>query len=487
MTGCAARRIGMNIAKNAMIAFAAFLAGVGTVSAEERFEAGFARVDITPPIGTPLSGYYGRRVSDGVLDPLYARCLAVSDGKSRALVLSIDNLQMYDRTFAAVRAEISRKTGLPLEAIFLACTHTHTGPVSYVPTNAASSSVTVNLEDAALTRESNRITAEGCAAAGVKALADLSPASIRMGRGVAKGISFIRRYRMKDGSVRTNPGVNNPNIDFAFGEPDEQLQLVRFVREGKPEIALVNFQCHPDTISGTKISADWPGLSCGYLEAAMHGSVCAIFVNGAQGDTNHIRTKVAPGEVVPKRYEMAHHMARVVAGAALAAWGTCAQVEAGKVSAKICGVKVTPNKGSPEELKMAEERVALHKAGRSKEIPGAGMERTANIAAAYRMLEMRNVPDPAELKISMVTIGKSLAFCGFPGEPFTWMGTELKAQSPFRMTVPACCVNGSRGYFPVKSAYTTGGYENATSRYKAGTAERLVDGMLKELNIAFGK
>ena len=57
MTGCAARRIGMNIAKNAMIAFAAFLAGVGTVSAEERFEAGFARVDITPPIGTPLSGY----------------------------------------------------------------------------------------------------------------------------------------------------------------------------------------------------------------------------------------------------------------------------------------------------------------------------------------------------------------------------------------------------------------------------------------------
>jgi hypothetical protein len=61
------------------------------------------------------------------------------------------------------------------------------------------------------------------------------------------------------------------------------------------------------------------------------------------------------------------------------------------------------------------------------------------------------------------------------------MGTELKRRSPFAMTIPACCVNGQRGYFPIKSAYTDGGYENATSRFKAGTAERLVDGALEQL------
>ena len=39
------------------------------------FKVGYAKVDITPKIGTTLSGYYSRRVSDGVLDPLYARCV----------------------------------------------------------------------------------------------------------------------------------------------------------------------------------------------------------------------------------------------------------------------------------------------------------------------------------------------------------------------------------------------------------------------------
>jgi len=477
----------MNTVKCAAMCLAAVLATGATASETNGFMAGFARIDITPPIGTPLAGYYHRRVSDGVRDPLYARCLAVSDGKNRALVLSIDNLHLCQSVFQKTRETIARKTGLPIGSVFLACTHTHTGPVTYIPADLASGGLNMNMkvEDTELVNLSNMMTAERCADAGLTALADLAPATILMGRGEAKGISFIRRYRMKDGTVRTNPGANNPKIDCALGEPDEQLQLVRFVREGKPQIALVNFQCHPDTISGSKISADWPGLSCGYLEGAMNGSVCAIFLNGAQGDTNHIKTDVKPGEVVPRHYDMAHHMARTVAGAALAVWGKCSKVEAGAVSAGVFDVDVEPNKGTDEELKTAAKYVELHKTGRGSEIPGVGMEHTANVAAAYRMLQTSKMPDTVQLPVSIVAIGKTLAFCGFPGEPFTWMGTEVKARSPFAMTMPGCCVNGARGYFPVKSAYTIGGYENATSRYRAGTAERLVEGMLKNLDALY--
>ena len=453
-------------------------AGVATLCAGD-FKAGFARMDITPPTGIPLAGYYHRRVSDGVLDPLYARCLAISDGDTHALVFSIDNIHLSNTVYDDVRTAISKKTGVPLEAVFLACTHTHTGPVSRVQKKDASRGAVISSEDADVTQASNMMTAERCAEAGAQALADLTPATVMIGRGEAKGISFVRRYRMKDGTVRTNPGVRNPNIDCPLGEPDEQLQLIRFVREGKPEIALVNFQCHPDTIGGTKISADWPGLSCGYLEAAMSGSVRAIFVNGAQGDTNSTNIK---GDIVKKGYERANHMARVVAGAALATWGRCEPVEAGTISAATFRVKATPNKGTEEEIKAAREYVKLHKAGRTSEIPGVGMSRTAVIAKAYRILHTKNMPDTVELPVSIITIGKSIAFCGFPGEPFTWMGTEVKARSPFRMTIPACCVNGSYGYFPVKSAYTNGGYENATTRYTAGTAERLVEAALKELH-----
>jgi neutral ceramidase len=450
--------------------------GAGGAAAAGTFKAGYNRIDVTPPLGTPMSGYYHRRLADGVLDPLHARCLALSDGESRALVYSVDNLQIPDAVTADIKAEITRKTGVPAEAIFIACTHTHTGP-----STALSGSVSTLPEDEDTIRFSNRILAARCADAGVRALEDLAPAKLLLGRGEAKNISFIRRFRMKDGTTRTNPGTNNPEVECALGEPDEQVQLVRFVRDGKKEIALINFQCHPDVISGTKFSADWPGLASTYLERAMDNEIEALLINGAQGDTNHLRPKTAPGEIVPRRYEMSKHMARTIVGAALSAWGTCAPAPAGKVRAAMPAVKVLTNKGKPEEIPLAEKYVNLHKTGRAKEIPGVGMEHTANTAAAYRILELKDAPAETELRVSVVTVGQTLAFGGFPGEPFTWMGTELKDKSPFTMTIPACTVNGSRGYFPVKSAYGPGGYENATSRFKAGVAERLVEGTLQQM------
>jgi hypothetical protein len=302
-----------------------------------------------------------------------------------------------------------------------------------------------------------------------------------MGRGEAKGISFMRRYRMKDGTVRTNPGMGNPDVVCPLGVPDEQLQMVRFVRSGKREIAMMNFQCHPDTIGGTRFSADWPGLACGYLEHAMDGNVDAILINGAQGDTNHLRVKKNPGEVIPERYEMAKHMGRVVAGAALSVWGICVPAKTGKVQAAVRNVRALTNKGRPDEVPIAAKYVKLHRSGRGREIPGIGMEHTANVAAAYRIMELKDSPEEVDVPVSVVAIEDSLAFGGFPGEPFTWMGTELKRRSPFAMTFPACCVNGMQDYFPTRSAYADGGYENASSRFKAGIAESLVDGAVMQM------
>ena len=472
----------MKIAVCLMMSVAFAVVGVKADGSVD-FKAGYAKVDITPKLGVTLSGYYCRRVSDGVLDPLYARCVAVSDGSANALILSIDNLHPVNSVYMDIRKAVSAKTGVPLDAIFLACTHIHTGPGTRVPSVKGNARhwEKVNQADISAIENSNRQIAEGCAKAAAEALADLASAAMLMGRGEAKGISFIRRYRMKDGTVRTNPGMGNPNIECPLGEPDEQLQLVRFVRSGKREIAVINFQCHPDTIGGNKFSADWPGLACTYLERAMDGTVDAILINGAQGDTNHCRVKKAPGEVIPSRYEMAKHMGRVVAGSALSVWGTCASAKPGKVQATVRQVKALTNKGRPEELPLAEKYVELHVSGRGSEIPGVGMEKTANVAAAYRMLELKDSPEEVELPVSVVAIGDSLAFGGFPGEPFTWIGTEVKSRSPFAMTIPACCVNGQRGYFPVKSAYTDGGYENATSRFKPGIAERLVDGAIAQL------
>ena len=76
------------------------------------------------------------------------------------------------------------------------------------------------------------------------------------------------------------------------------VQVVRFKRAlPKKEIVVVNFQNHPDVIGGFKVSADWPGFVRRTVEAALDGVNC-LFVNGAQGDTNHIIVDPRPGENV---------------------------------------------------------------------------------------------------------------------------------------------------------------------------------------------
>ena len=64
--------------------FVALVAASVAVAGE--FKAGFARVDITPPLGSFMPGYYVDRRAKQVLDPLQINCVAFSDGKEIANV-----------------------------------------------------------------------------------------------------------------------------------------------------------------------------------------------------------------------------------------------------------------------------------------------------------------------------------------------------------------------------------------------------------------
>ena len=56
--------------------------------------AGFARVNITPPMGMPIAGYYQVRLADKVLDELEANAVAVAAGEERLLLVSVDILEL---------------------------------------------------------------------------------------------------------------------------------------------------------------------------------------------------------------------------------------------------------------------------------------------------------------------------------------------------------------------------------------------------------
>ena len=450
------------------------------------FKAGFARMDITPPMGTPLAGYYNYRASDGVLDPLEATCVAVSDGTRTALLVTIDHLHLANTLYDAARTAAAKAANVPPEAVYIAATHTHLGPVGGLPRYLDDKSAEERARVKALIDAANAKIVDQIAAAGKAAVSDLAPAEIRLATGSCPGVSFIRRYRMKDGSSRTNPGTTNPDIAHPIGTPDDTVQLVRFVREGKPDIAVVNFQTHPDTIGGTKCSADWPGVLRRTVEKALDGEALVAFFNGAQGDTNHC---VYPADSLPpqkKGYSRAVNMGRKLAGTVLGLWGYTWPAESGNVAFKIATVQIPAKPVDPAKLDHYRKVRDLHLQGRRKELVelcGPGMEVTTAVAEALNCLGLaKGKTTSFEMPVSCVTIGHTIAFGGFPGEPFTQLGRTLKEKSKFKMTIPTCTTNGSFGYLPEESAYAEGGYEQRSSRYASGVGERLVQGLLATLD-----
>ena len=447
--------------------------------------AGFARVNINPMMGILINGYYEEREANGILDDLEINAVALSSGADTVVLLSLDSCFIATSTVTDFRRRIGKATGLDIEAILIHTTHSHTAPYAELDSCQADG------EKARLIIEYQNFLRRKLIDATKLAIADLKPAKMGYAVGQAPNVAFVRRFRMKDGSVRTNPGVNNPDIVAPIGDVDERVNLLRFDREGADSIAVVNMGNHPDTVGGCKISADWPGFARRSLEKAIDGVKC-IFFNGAEGDVNHVNVHPAKGDFndmfidfddVSRGYGHARHIGRVIAGGVMQIWDkvTYTAVDSIKYANRV--VDMPSNMPNPEDMPLAHKYNDLHNAGRDDEIPFKGMMLTTVVAEAWRMVRLEHGPESFSMPFSAISIG-NVAFFGVPGEPFTGIGRGVKESEGFDMVLPVCLANGNEDYFPMKDAYDEGGYEARCSLFKAGVAEKMIEigrEMLKEL------
>ncbi len=441
-----------------------------------KLKVGFKRVNITPMLGIALSGYFVPRHADGVLDDLELNVLALGVDEKRILLISVDLEGVKMSVLNSFRAHISAKTGVPADAIFIAATHTHTGPVTRDDAFIATE------EEAALAEEYTDFLEHRMTDAVVMALADMKPAHMGFGVGQAPNVAFIRRFRMKDGSIRTNPGVDNPDVEAPVGEVDERVNVLRFDREGAESIVLVNFANHPDVVGGCKISADWPGMTRRTVEKVLDNTKCMLF-NGAQGDVNHVNIHPRGGysnglfmdfDDVARGYAHAQYIARVVTGGVLQAFDKVLYEDVERLEAAQRLIRVPANTPLPQELPQARIYNDLHRAGRDEEIPFKGMMLTTVVAEAERMVKLADGPEYFEMPLSAVCIG-DVALLGVPGEPFGGVGRALRGTDGYAAVLTCCLTNGNEGYFPMRDAYDEGGYEARSSSFKAGVAELIVD------------
>ncbi len=437
-------------------------------------KTGFSRLCITPPLGTPLSGYYEARFTKGVLDDLYVTAVAFDDGEKRSIVMAVDIIMLDQAQCAAYIEQISKYCSLPMDAIFVTCSHTHTGPM--LGKDFAS-----DLCGSPHYEEFLGIQMRDAAA---YALEDLTESKFYTAEGKAEKISFIRRFRMKDGSVQTNPGINNPLVDHALGTPNETVKLLKIERDNNDDIFIVNFGVHPDTIGGEYISADYPGFVCSTIEDAIPDTKC-MFLQAPQGDVNHINPFPSGGDSngleitfdgCPRGYEHAKHMGRAIAGAVLQICDKAAEIEADVIRYATSTITIPSNQEN-HRLEEARKIFELHESGRDDQIPFEAMELTTVVAEAKRIVQLENGPESFSFTLTAIKIG-DFAFAGIPGEPFTEIANRIYAGSPFDTTILCCLTNGGDTYFPTSSAFDEGGYEARSSRLKKGGDDIVVNGMV---------
>ena len=444
-------------------------------------QAGFSRVNITPPLGTEIVGYFHPRYAKGVLDELEINALALTTGADKVLLMSADLCSINNAVQEKICENISKATGLTADQIFVHSTHTHTGPVVNLTGKNGMATGGGNTEAETITREYSQMLCRKFADAAVMALADLKPAKMGWAVGHAPNIAFVRRFRMKDGKVRTNPGVGNPDILHPIGDVDERVNVLRFDREGGETIVLANMGCHPDVVGGDLISGDWPTLFRHRMEKTLD-NVKAMFFNGAQGDVNHVNVNAKGGDLndmfhdfddVARGYGHARHMANVMTGAVLQVFDKVNYVDVDSIRSKLETISIPSQMPKPEELPLARKYNELHMAGKDDEIPFEGMELTTVVAEAARMLRLEHGPAEFKLNLTAVAIG-NVALAGIPGEPFNGVGIGIKKAEGWDLVLPCCLTNGSEGYFPMQDSYDEGGYEARSSRWKAGAAEILI-------------
>ena len=190
----------------------------------------------------------------------------------------------------------------------------------------------------------------------ILALADMKSAKMGFGVGTAPELAFVRRFLMKDGTTKTNPQINDPDVVRPIGKADHRVNVLRFDREGAETLVLVNYGNHPDVIGGCKLSADWPGALRREVERIIPKTRC-IFLNGALGDVNHINCfpKIKEEERMGESafghgYEYSQYMGRALACTVAQVYDFTKYREVSSVSFAQEMITVKTNMPRPEEM-----------------------------------------------------------------------------------------------------------------------------------------
>lgn len=418
--------------------------------------AGFVTLDITPPLGVCLAGHFNVRHAIGIHDPLTAQVVVLEREGTLLAMLGTDLIAVPAELTAAVRERVQEATGLPPEHLMLWATHTHAGPA------------VLPIFDEPPDEDYVAVLTKQLVGGVTAALNKLQPAGLRVAHGQEARVAHNRRYRLKDGSVRTNPGVGNPEVVAVDGPMDPTVAALFVDTAEGLGAAIVNYACHLDVLGNGNFlfSADYPYYMRQALQAAFGRSLVIPFANGPCGNINHI-------DVFARRrqggYDHARMMGRMLAGEVLKIEPWAKALEIGELWGR-SRVLQLPRRPY-NEAEIAEFRAALAD-DRIAETAYAKVRARTHLA----LHERGEASAPVE--VQALRIG-DLAVLGFPAEYFVEYCLELRERSPLPHTLVVELANDCIGYVPTPQAFDEGGYEGTSARFTRDTGPLLAEAALE--------
>ncbi len=386
--------------------------------AAAHFQAGAAKVEITPPLDVPYLSFEPRHSPfSGIHDPLYVRSVVVSSGKNRAAIISaeaigfINTVLGEERNFTAeVRSGIREATGIPENAIMLSAAHVHSSPDTLDIRPLRDSPGAKTWLESLIQRfiHSAELAAKNS-----------FPARLKLGRGELAGFSKNRR--------RDNCLDNTVSV-LLFESP-----------ESSRKILLVNYACHPVIVQAQdKISADYVGVMTSRIELDLPGTETCLFLQGACGDINPWVDDTRDFADVDKMGTALAHRVKEI----------CSEI-----SAPECLAETVIINYASESLDLPSRRLPSPEEAKA-------LENADNRLWLHDELEARRRegerPFPAEVQV--IRLGSALIF-GIPGEPFCRMGMAIRNLARPLTGIPVGYANGYVGYIVPPEEWAKGGYE----------------------------
>ena len=392
---------------------ASLFVGCGSSEPEKStaFSVGYGVGNISPSEKMMLSGFGDQkeRIFTAVSEQLLTTCIAITDEEGETvLILANDLLKSGDTWSDPIRKNIAQETGVPFDHIMFHTSHTHSAPhVDAYPLYQ------------------NQIGEQALLAC-KQALEDRAPATMDgTYTRIEEKVNCNRHYLLADGTYM-GESVGSVPKDQLIGHydlPDNLLQVVRFQREGKKDIVLMNWQAH---YLGSKLdyyaaTSDYPGVMRATVEAAL--DCYSLFFLSGSGNLNS-------WSQFTDEMEFEYH------------------TDLGK----FLGNKVIDLMDSMKPM-------------------NTGDVQMTEVMQPCRSLASKN--DLIEIPIYALSFG-DMGMVFAPYEMFDTTAMAIRDQSPLTMTFVASCSNGSYSYIPTPDSWDwEHHYEVRVTKFEKGTAEEL--------------